>query len=92
MYKICQGSPQRSMSIDPSRNGQLNPLAPGLLARRAIVAKDVIHLFERLTSCLGHEEVHPEEREQAEYSEENVCTEAGVFDQRWGDEADDEVE
>ena len=80
------------MSIDPSRNGQLNPLAPGLLARRAIVAKDVIHLFERLASGLRHEEVHPEEREQAEYSEENVCTEAGVFDQRWGDEADDEVE
>jgi len=80
------------MSIDPGSNGQLNPLAPGLLARRAVVAKDVIHLFERLASRLGHEKVHPEERKQAEYGEENVCAEAGVFDQRWGDEADNEVE
>ena len=80
------------MSIDPSRNSQLDTLTPGLFTRRAIVTKDVIHLFERLTSCLRHKEVDPEEREQAEYSDEDVCAEAGVFDQRWGDEADDDVE
>jgi hypothetical protein len=80
------------MPIDPSRNGQLNPLAPGLLACRAIVTKNVVHFFKSLAGRLGHEEVYPEERKQAEYSEENVCAEAGIFDQRWGDEADDEVE
>lgn len=80
------------MPIHPGRNGHLDPFTPGLLARRAIVAKNVIHLFERLASCLRHEEVHPEKREQTEYSEENVCAEASVLNQRWGDEADDEVE
>jgi hypothetical protein len=80
------------VTIHPSCNGQLNTLTPGFLARRAIVTKDLVHFFERLASRLGHEEVHPEERKQAEYSKENVCAEAGVFHQRWGDEADDEVE
>jgi hypothetical protein len=80
------------MPIHPSRNGQLNPLTPSLLTRRAIIAEDLVHLFERLSSRLRHEEVHPEERKQTEYSEEDVCAKAGVFDKRWSDEADDEVE
>lgn len=80
------------MSIHPCRNGQLNPLTPGLLARRAIVTKDIIHFFERLSGRLRYEEVHPEKRKQTEHGEENVCAEAGVFDQRWGDETNDEVE
>ena len=80
------------MPIHPSRNGHLNPFPPGLLASRAIIAKDIIHLFERLTSRLRDEKVHPEERKQAEHGEENVRAEAGVFDQWWCDEADNEVE
>jgi hypothetical protein len=52
----------------------------------------LVHFFERFASRLRHEEVHPEKRKQAEHGEEDVCAEAGVFDQRWGDEADDEVE
>ena len=80
------------MSIHPSRNSQLNALPPGLLARRAIIAEDLVHLFERLASRLGHEEVNPEERKQAEYSKEDVCAEAGVFDKRRSDKANDKVE
>jgi hypothetical protein len=82
----------RLVPIHPSRNGQLNPLTPGLLARRTIVTKDLVHFFKRLASCLRHEEVHPAKRKQAENSEEHVCAEAGIFDQRRGNEADDEVE
>jgi hypothetical protein len=44
------------VSIHPSRNSQLNALPPGLLARRAIIAEDLVHLFERLASRLGHEQ------------------------------------
>jgi len=80
------------MSIHPSRNGHLNPLTPGLLARRAIVAEYLVHFFERLASCLGHKEVHPEKRKQTEHGKENVCAKAGVLNERRGNEADDEVE
>jgi hypothetical protein len=80
------------MPTHPGRNRHLNALPPRLLARRAIVAKHVVHLFKSLASRLGHEEVHPEQREQAEHGEEDVSAKAGALNQGRGDEADDEVE
>lgn len=80
------------MSHHPSRNGHLDTLTPGLLSRGAIIIEDAVHLFERLASRLRHKEVHPDKRKQTEHSEENVSAKTGVLNQRWCDEADDEVE
>ena len=80
------------MPIHPRRNRQFNPLPPRLLARRTVVTEDMVHLLERLSGSLRHEEVNPEERKQAEYSKEDVCAEAGVFDKRRSDKANDKVE
>lgn len=52
----------------------------------------MVHLFKCLAGRLGHEEVHPEQRQQAEDGEEDVSAEAGVFDQWRSNEANDEVE
>jgi hypothetical protein len=80
------------MPTHPGRNRHLNALPPRLFARRAIITKDVVHLFERLASRFGHEEVHPKQRQKAEHGEEDVSAEAGALNQGRGDEADDEVE
>ena len=48
--------------------------------------------LERLASGLRYEEIHPEQGQQTEHSEEDVCAKACVLDQRRRDEANDEVE
>lgn len=73
-------------------NGQLDPLASLLFTSGAEVVEDLVHLFKGLACSLGHEPVHPEQREETENGEENVGSVAGAFDQGRGDEADDEVE
>lgn len=80
------------MPTHPRRNRQLNSLLSRLLARRTVVAEDMVHLLERLAGRLRHKEIYPEEGKKAEHGEENVGAEAGVLDQRRCDEADDEVE
>jgi hypothetical protein len=67
------------MPTHPGRNRHLNALSPRLFACRAVVAKDVVHFFKRLAGRLGHEKVHPEQREQAEHGEEDVSAEAGAL-------------
>jgi hypothetical protein len=67
------------MPTHPGRNRHLNALPPRLLTRRAIVAKDVVHLFKGLAGCLGHEEIHPEQRQQTEHGEEDICAESSAL-------------
>lgn len=51
----------------------------------------MIHLLERTAFSLRNEEVSPDASENTEDGEEYVGTVAGVSDQGWSDEADDEV-
>lgn len=65
------------------------PTRPLTLIR--VILEDMIHLLERTAFSLRNEEVSPDASENTENGEEYVGTVAGVFDQGWSDEADDEV-
>jgi len=52
----------------------------------------MVHLFKSLASRLRDKPVDPQQRQQAKDGEEDVRAVAGGFNQRWGDEADDEIE
>ena len=56
-----------------------------------VILEDMVHLLECATHSLRHKEEGPNTREHTEYSEEYVGTVARVFNQRRGDETDDEV-
>ena len=76
----------------PRRNGLLDPLTPLLLALRAEVLEDVIHLFKRLARRLRHKPIHPDQAQQREHCEEDVRAVARALDQGRRDQANDEVE
>lgn len=76
----------------PRRNGLLDPLTPLLLAFRAEVLENVIHLFERFARRLRHKPVHPDQAQQREHREEDVSAVACTFDQGRRNQANDEVE
>jgi hypothetical protein len=58
-----------------------------LLRLTAHVLENLVHLFQTLSCSLWNDEVREDESEQAEDGEERVSSEAGILDERRGDEA-----
>lgn len=55
------------------------------------VTKHLVHLFKSLSVRLRNTEPYPNEGQEAESGEEDVCAKTGALNQRRGDETDDEV-
>lgn len=61
------------------------------VVKSSTVTKHLVHLLKSLSVRLRHTEPNPNEGQEAESSEEDVCAEAGSLDKGRSNEADDEV-
>lgn len=61
------------------------------VGRASAVIKHFVHLLECLPVRLGDAEPSPDTAEQTEDSEEHIRAKSRSLDERWRDEADDEV-
>lgn len=64
-----------------------DPCPPLLLHRALVVVENIVHLLQRPSHCLGNEEIHPDQSQQAEGRKENVRSEADGCEHGRGYEA-----
>jgi hypothetical protein len=65
----------------------LNSLPYYLLSRTGVILENMVHLLESAALGFRHEEKSPYAGEHTKDSEEHVCPESSVFDERGGNEA-----
>jgi hypothetical protein len=65
----------------------LNRIATSPLRTARIILEDSVHLLEGPSAGFRNEEVGPDEREDTEDGEEDICAVACVLDERGCDEA-----
>lgn len=75
----------------PSINFRFDSLSALFFTFTRVVLENVIHLLQRPTLSFWNEEECPDTRQKTEDCEEDVCAFASVFDERRGDQADDEI-
>lgn len=68
-----------------------NSSLPLNISSTRTVMEDLVHLFKRLAICLWDAEVGPYKRQQAKDGKEDVSPEAGLLNEGWSNEADDEI-
>lgn len=71
----------------------LDPLTPFLFRFTApSILEDMVHLFQSFALRLWHKNRSPHKTEQAEDCEKDIGAVPSILDERWGDQANDELE